>query len=202
MERGAQLDEGMVQQGSAIHNSQITTLEMIWELDGAQGALAQARRVGPVLEAMLGVPGLEPVRYDLNQHLNWRAFDVEKALVDTLTQRTQLVRIEGEADGVGCLLATGKHGEVPTAMFALPGSVGVEALVEGWARLFERTEVQRAVVTWEGWREERRAAGEGAPGSALAWRGARPTGWEAPAGYEERVLGGAGWRGAVFTRQF
>jgi hypothetical protein len=172
-------------------------VEMIWELDGASGPLEDARRVAPVLAALLEVPGLHPTRYDLNQHLNWRPFDVEKALVDTLTQRTQLVRIEGEAEGVGCMLATGKHGEVPTVMFALPGEVEVEALAAQWGEVFARTEVQRAVVTGDGWREEH---GGGAPGYVLAWRGVRPAGWVAPAGYRTRALGGPGWAGAVFER--
>jgi hypothetical protein len=190
----------MVQQEQAMYNSQIAQdrVEMIWELDGAQGALNEARRVAPVLEQVLYVPGLRPVRYDLNQSLSWRGYDVELALIDVLTQRTQLVRIEGEEAGVGCYLATGKHGEVPTAIFLLPGEVSTGEVLAQWAQVFGKTEVQRAVLTSAAWRLRMEAMGASAPGWSLGWRGARPAGWEAPAGARVRRFGGEGWEGEEY----
>lgn len=73
-----------------------------------------------IVEFIDALPALEPARYDLNQRENWRGWEIERATVDLLTQRTQLFRVEGEGGNV--MVATGKHGEVPT--IAIDGRAG------------------------------------------------------------------------------
>lgn len=65
-----------------------------------------------LLQFLEALDGFEPRRYDLNQKQMWRAWDLDRAVVDLLTQRTQLFAVAGE--GGTALIATGKHGEVPT----------------------------------------------------------------------------------------
>jgi hypothetical protein len=66
----------------------------------------------PLLELLEQLPGFGPARYDLNERQSWRSWELESAVVDLLTQRTQMFRVEG--DGGTAVIATGKHGETPT----------------------------------------------------------------------------------------
>lgn len=70
------------------------------------------------------LPGFEPLRYDLNRRGSFRGWDLDRAIVDLLTQRTQFFVIEGDAGEI--LIATGKHGEPPTV--ALTVDVDPEVL--------------------------------------------------------------------------
>ena len=65
-----------------------------------------------ILAAIESLAGFEPVQYDLNQRGSPRGWDLDRAVVDLLTQRTQLFVVEGR--GGVAMIATGKHGEPPT----------------------------------------------------------------------------------------
>lgn len=66
----------------------------------------------PLLERIEALPGFAPHQYDLNQRGQARAWQLERAVIDLLTQRTQLFTIEG---ATGTLhIATGKHGAPAT----------------------------------------------------------------------------------------
>lgn len=159
---------------------------MIWRLGG--GALDEAARVRPILEEFEALPGFSPARYDLNQHGSWRSFDVEKACVDALAQRTQLVRVEGRSPGQVAMVAMGKHGEQPTVMVQLRVEIreGAAEVAARWPGLFERAPLLEALVTSPSWRaalvEVGAIAGaqQAHPGAWHAWAPDRE-----PAGLEE-----------------
>jgi hypothetical protein len=65
-----------------------------------------------LLEILEGLEGFQPERYDLNERGSWRAWSLQSAVVDLLTQRTLMFRIEGT--GGTAVIATGKQGENPT----------------------------------------------------------------------------------------
>lgn len=69
-----------------------------------------------LLRLIEDLPGFVPERYDLNQRDSFRAWDLERAIVDLLTQRTQLFAVTGGDATV--FIATGKHGEPPTLAFS------------------------------------------------------------------------------------
>ena len=145
-------------------------------------ALDEERRVGPLLAALCRAPGLEPVRYDLNGMGNWRSVAVEdeaqqrKLVVDAMTQRTQLVRIEGEGEALA-MVALGKHGEPPTAVLRLPWPPGsLQDLVGLWRGLDAEVGTRRVTVTAPEWREALGGAGAAeaseVPGMVEGWCGA------------------------------
>jgi hypothetical protein len=170
-------------------------VEMMWELiiRLRGGPLDSEERVRPLLEELAALPGFEPERYDLNQHGNWRTFDLERSTVDALTQRTQLVRLaEGDDDdGQLAMVAMGKHGEQPTAVVRLRADAErLDEIVDHWGALFERLPVDNVILTDSDWREalagavDARAELGGLPGMVQAWspgasaRPARAVGFE------------------------
>lgn len=132
--------------------------ETIWKL--RPDAIADESVARPLIEAVASLPGFEPDRYDLNQMESWRVFEVERAVVDALTQRTQLFRLGGES-GFG-MIAMGKHGEQPTVVvrWAAPG---LEAVWEGWDALFAAAPIEELTVTGQAWRAALRGHGVQAP---------------------------------------
>lgn len=85
-------------------------LRGIWALE--RTPLSDAEGVRELWAGALLASGEEAVDYDLNQRGQWRAFDADRLIVDTLTQRTQLVMVRLASGGV-LALSTGKHGERP-----------------------------------------------------------------------------------------
>lgn len=83
-----------------------------WRLSFADQTLSDEATLRPVLAWLERLPGMEPSAYDLNFMENWRPWDLEKATVDALTQRTQVFRVKGGAEVV---VALGKHDEPATA---------------------------------------------------------------------------------------
>ncbi|RAL24855.1 hypothetical protein DL240_01195 [Lujinxingia litoralis] len=108
-----------------------STYQLIWAL--SRHVLDDAERVRVVWALALRAAALPAQAYDLNQRGQWRAFEADRLIVDTLTQRTQMVvvRLEG-----GLLaLATGKHGERPRLLARLDGIDDEEAARERIARI-------------------------------------------------------------------
>lgn len=77
-----------------------------------------------LLQQIEALPNFAPRRYDLNQRGQPRAWQLDHAVIDLLTQRTQLFTIEGATGTVH--IATGKHG-APATLAAIGE---VEAVVE------------------------------------------------------------------------
>lgn len=77
-------------------------------------AIEDERVARPLLRFLEELPTFEPQSYDLNRKGLWRAWDLDRAVVDLLTQRTQLFEVRGDAGDA--VIATGKHGEPPTLM--------------------------------------------------------------------------------------
>lgn len=140
------------------------TVEIIWQLE--PHPLTDERVVRPLVEALSAMPGFAISRYDMNQREQWRPFDLEHAVVDALTQRTQLLSLADEQRGRVALIAMGKHGEQPAMLMRWslapasgPGgsqAQGLEAelvrLTAGWDALFASVPVQQAFVTSAAWR--------------------------------------------------
>lgn len=68
----------------------------------------------PLLRFLELLPTFAPHTYDINRKGLARVWDLDHAVVDLLTQRTQFFEVLGE--GGTALIATGKHGEPPTLM--------------------------------------------------------------------------------------
>lgn len=68
-----------------------------------------SRIAGKIVDFIEALPRFTPEQYDLNQRGTPRKWDRELAIVDMLTQRTQLFSVDDVV-----LVATGKHGEPPT----------------------------------------------------------------------------------------
>ncbi|TXD38914.1 hypothetical protein FRC98_00490 [Lujinxingia vulgaris] len=110
----------------------VSGLRMIWALE--REPLSDAEGVRELWGGALQACGDEALDYDLNQRGQWRGFDADRLIVDTLTQRTQLVMVRLGRGGV-LALSTGKHGERPRLVAELKKAAGeaagrVEALVE------------------------------------------------------------------------
>lgn len=143
-------------------------IDIVWKL--SVSTLERESEVRPLLELVAESAGFEPVRYDLNQRGKWRDFELDRAVVDTLTQRTQLVRIDGrgpgevegedpiddrarDLGGSRAIIATGKHDEQPTCMIRLAtdgrGSrvSAIEGAVDHWDAVCEALSIDRLHVT-------------------------------------------------------
>lgn len=125
-------------------------LEIIWRF--RTSTLDDESTIIPLLQAVADTPGFEPQRYDLNQKEQWRSFDLEHAVVDALTQRTQLVRIEGGEEGQLAMIALGKREEQPTAIIRAPETQPLEPLVAKWPGLYEDLPVSSTVISSSAWR--------------------------------------------------
>ena len=131
--------------------------EIIWRLSA--DTLDTDDRVRPIFERIAASDVFEPAAYDLNQKQQWRAFDLERAVVDALTQRTQLVRIRGEEERTMAMIAMGKHGEEPTVVLRVPGDREVAELTADWPELFEAIGLRMALVTSPDFRDAVEEAG-------------------------------------------
>lgn len=158
-------------------------LELIWRFDVAP--LDDESILRPLMGALEDLPGFTPAHYDLNQKEQWRPFDLDRAVVDALTQRTQLVRLVDADRTQQVLVALGKHDEQPTAIARLDGAQDPKPHVARWSNLYDALPLRATVVTSADWRRAL-ADAELAPdrtgdllGMALGWRrGAEPNGLE------------------------
>lgn len=151
-------------------------MDMIWEL--SSGPVTTDRVARALVIGIEGIVGFEPDRYDLNQRGAYRAYDREHVVVDLLTQRTQILRIEGKTPGAFAAIATGKHGEQPVMMMRWsPVEEDPRVLTSSWAELFANLPLSRAVLTSQDW-----LAGpgpsKGVPGFVLAYPHERCAGLE------------------------
>ena len=83
-------------------------IDIVWKL--SLSTLERESEVGPLIAQIVRTEGFEPVRYDLNQRGKWKPFDFDRAVVDALTQRTQLVRIDGSGQASDDERASGPSG--------------------------------------------------------------------------------------------
>jgi len=86
-----------------------TTLEFFFIL---HRPVTSKIRLEAIAEAIDAFPA-DWVRYDQNLMSSWKTYSGERLVVDAQTQRTAMIRIEGEG-GAMALLALGKRGEPPT----------------------------------------------------------------------------------------
>ncbi|MEM1349279.1 MAG: hypothetical protein AAGI01_12030, partial [Myxococcota bacterium] len=144
-------------------------IEVMWKLGTKR--IVEVARMRAVLRGLEQVPGFEPTRYDLNQHGNWRAWDVEKAAVDALNEKVQVVRAQG-ADGAerGGLALVAMSGEEPAAACRAPSHATPAEIVATWAQVFAQGSARVATVTSASWRAQLARAGvdEGVP-AATVW---------------------------------
>jgi hypothetical protein len=149
-------------------------IDIVWRL--STSTLDNESEVRPLLERLAGGPLFGPLRYDLNQRAKWRKWDLDRAVVDTLTQRTQLVRIDGRIEnmheagggdeeaasadeladairGTRAVIATGKHDEQPTCMLRLAldhpreRRTAIHRLVDEWGSVCEEVPIDRMHIT-------------------------------------------------------
>lgn len=108
------------------------------------GPVHDEATVRGVLERAANVAGTQFARYDLNQMEHWRTFDLDRAVIDALTQRTQMFR----AEGLGLFyFALGKHGEPPTAI--LRADAELEAIdIEAWFDIDRVEELRVSTSAW------------------------------------------------------
>ncbi len=108
------------------------------------GSVDDNETMGPLFEIIDSLAGLELTRYDLNQMEHWRAWDAERATIDALTQRTQVLR----AEGLGVFFfALGKHGEIPTAVVrtaADPSSIDIKQ----WFAIDRLVQLRMSEESW------------------------------------------------------
>ena len=125
-------------------------LEIIWRLRSK--VLSDESELRAVIAALAQLPGLNPSRYDLNRKGQWRPYELKHTVVDALTQRTQLLVIQGAnatggEPGAQAMIALGKHGEQPTVIAQLPDGSGVaRELVEGWGDLYEALALESTLL--------------------------------------------------------
>ncbi|MFW5966006.1 MAG: hypothetical protein ACOCV2_00755 [Persicimonas sp.] len=158
-------------------------LELIWRFELA--SLDDESVVRPLMAALEEVPDFSPDEYDLNQKEQWRTFDLDRAVVDALTQRTQLVRIADRSRDQLALVALGKHDEQPTAIVRLQEGEQpeLEKLVAAWPELYESLPLESTLVSSSNWRRAlleadlpRELTGD-LLGMVFGWRrGAEPSG--------------------------
>jgi len=103
--------------------------------------------VSPLFELVDAFEGLGLTRYDLNQMEHWRSWDAQRATIDALTQRTQVLR----AEGLGVFFfALGKHGELPTAVIRAEAKLG-SIDIKKW---FEIDRVMQLRISDAAWRTD------------------------------------------------
>lgn len=127
-------------------------IEIVWRLE--HEVLDSERVVGPLLDAICGVPGFVAAFYDVNGREQWRGFERVHAVVDALTQRTQWLRI-ASVDRVNlAMVAMGKHGEVPAMMMQLASFEmgGIDELTTDWGAMFETVGVAFGSLSSAAWR--------------------------------------------------
>ena len=149
-------------------------LELIWRF--RTPTLDDDSVMLPLMSAIAETPGFSAKRYDLNQKEQWRDFDLERAVVDALTQRTQLVRIHGDRDQAMAMIAMGKREEQPTAIIRLPDGDDIDALVARWGGLYEDLPLDSTLISSGQWRNALQNSGlpsessVGLLGMVFGWR--------------------------------
>ncbi len=132
-------------------------LELIWRF--RVSTLDDESVVLPLISAIADTPGLSAKRYDLNQKEQWRSFEIERAVVDALTQRTQLIQIQGDPEGAMAMIALGKRDEQPTAIIRLPADEALSRQVSRWSALYEELPLESTVISAGAWRAALHSAG-------------------------------------------
>ncbi len=131
--------------------------EIIWRFSA--NTLDRDAVVRPIFEQLRASDLIEPAHYDLNQKEQWRVFDLERVIVDALTQRTQLVRVRAEEERSMAMIAMGKHGEEPTAVLRVSSEHPLVEVTAEWPRIFEELPVRMTLVTSPDWRDTVEASG-------------------------------------------
>jgi hypothetical protein len=131
--------------------------EIIWRFSAE--TLDRDAVVRPVFEQIRTSALIEPAHYDLNQKEQWRVFDLERVIVDALTQRTQLVRVRAREERSMVMIAMGKHGEEPTAVLRVSPEHSLTDVTAEWPRIFEELPVRMTLVTSPDWRDTVEASG-------------------------------------------
>lgn len=125
--------------------------EIIWRFSAE--TLDRDAVVRPIFEQLRASRLIEPAHYDLNQKEQWRVFDLERVIVDALTQRTQLVRVRAERERAMAMIAMGKHGEEPTAVLRVSSEHPLAEVTAEWPRVIEELPVRMTLVTSPDWRD-------------------------------------------------
>lgn len=134
-----------------------------------------------LVDSMGQLPGFVPREYDMNRRGQWREWDREHAIVDALTQRTQIFEIRGD-DEVSAAVATGKHGEPPQAIVRLAGEVDPEEVARAWADIDGELPLVRLALTTGDLRRSfaelgiqgQPGKGELEPAGLIGWPGTMP----------------------------
>jgi len=153
-------------------------LEIIWRLRAK--VLNDEAELRALIAAVVALPGMNVTHYDLNRKRQWRRYELTPAVVDALTQRTQLLVLhdhaaEDERTRPQAVLALGKHGEQPTMIARVPDRPGaVEEMAAAWPELYEAIDLESTFITAAARRTARTDAGLDLP----AISGAVVMGWE------------------------
>jgi len=131
--------------------------EIIWRFSA--DTLDRDPVVRPIFEQIAASELLEPAHYDLNQKEQWRVFDLERVIVDALTQRTQLVRVRASDNHSMAMIAMGKHGEEATAVLRVSSEHPLANVTAEWPRVFEELPVRMTLITSPDWRDTVEASG-------------------------------------------
>ncbi len=73
-----------------------------------------------IIHLMLDLPSFNPTRYDLSHHESWRTFDPEKVCIDALSQRIDLIRIQGTSPSQLAMITNGSPDIPPMFMVSFP----------------------------------------------------------------------------------
>lgn len=138
----------------------------------SEGAVNDSETMGGLFAVLDELEGLGLSRYDLNHMEHWRTWEPERAMIDGLTQRTQVIRAEGQGN---FFFALGKHGEIPMA--AIRADASLESIdIKRWFGLERLMQLRISDAQW-------RSDHAGLP-QVWAWRAA-------PAGVPTRAEGAA-----------
>jgi hypothetical protein len=118
----------------------------------------------------------------MNRRGQWREWDTDRAIVDALTQRTQIFEIRGP-DDVSAAVATGKHGERPQAIVRLPEDTDPNDVADAWANTDAALPLNRVLLTTASLRRAFGSLGVDAngrddalePAACIAWPGTLPS---------------------------
>lgn len=135
---------------SLIFHGFVSMLELMCPLSPA--IIDSSYMVKPLLELLDTLPGFSPSRYDINQHESWRSFDLEKTHVDALSQRVQLLRVQGADPSHLAMLSLGKRGEIPTLVVRTPDAP-IAALLGALTPLVDAIPMRWLTITSEPWRQ-------------------------------------------------
>lgn len=151
---------------SLIFHGFVSMLELMCPLSPA--LIDSSYMVKPLLELLDALPGFSPSRYDINQHESWRSFNLEKTHVDALSQRVQLLRVQGADPSHLAMLSLGKRGETPTLVVRTPDAP-ISALLGALTPLVDTIPMRWLTITSEPWRQAVPQTSSPAPSPIMVW---------------------------------